>query len=159
MAKDIVGSYERLTDTGTTEQRQRYIKLLEILSDIYYLEGLPKDRSTLFNDYKLPPNIPSLETLISREISFPTSRGHEGYANILFNSDFTLILGRVSSTKSDYGYMVMLLRNDKDHLYTTVEHTVERKTYRYSHGKFLIDLQELVIMAFRRAEDRKYLSK
>ena len=43
MAKDIVGSYERLTDTGTTEQRQRYIKLLEILSDIYYLEGLPKD--------------------------------------------------------------------------------------------------------------------
>jgi len=160
-------------DRGTKEQRKNYLDLLKISSQRFKLNGLPSKWSSLFENYVLPEGV-SVETPIFVFTEYPqrhgqldqdfsnwrilTEVGQAGPANILFNDDFTVVFGRVSSTRPHYGYRIMLLRHAELRVFA-MNYTVENKSYRYSHERILSDLEELIILAFHSRENRFCLEK
>ncbi|BAU11878.1 hypothetical protein LEP3755_23810 [Leptolyngbya sp. NIES-3755] len=152
-------------DNGSVNQRRNYILLLRKVASIYNLTGLPDDLGSLFENYTVPPHTPvktpifaffDLPQFLDKDFDFDsvevdTRRVQSGNANVLFNEDFTLIFGRLGSTKKPhYGYRVMLITNDGANVFTAYRHTIDKKSYRYSHAALLSDLQELVVAALYR---------
>ncbi|MBX7222711.1 MAG: hypothetical protein K1Y36_22375 [Blastocatellia bacterium] len=159
MAENLTGSSPITNHPNSKDQELRYIQLLEKLAASFGLSGIPRERWTLFENYLRPAHPPLLKFLERHNLKFPTSRGLDGPIHFLCNTDFSLAVSHVHSTQADFGYLVLLIKHATGEVFSTVEHTIHRVAYRYSHGKVVTDVQEMLVRAFYLPGERGVLSR